>query len=185
MKYNKFAAVLPENKYFKKALIETLMDKYPWVSVAGLDSPYSTTSGRTIKGVQYAGAGDAITFGTAKSHDVNWTNDLNWFNQGEYKPIYDLAKDYNKVMDNLAEFAEARKPKPVHQSCNCIICGKLIKPSYNKIYVDGKEVEIYDNFIKIGYNLFPRYTKPEVFSTYTTIELRKIATIVVSIKSLF
>ena len=74
--YN-FAVELPTRAqdpsgFYKKGLIEKLTKNYLWLTVAGLDAPHTLKNGRELRGVDHAGPGSVITFGTAKNHDVNW-----------------------------------------------------------------------------------------------------------------
>jgi hypothetical protein len=188
---NKFAVKLPSANvdpygYYKKAIIDKLIDKYPYLTMAGLDAPFYTPSGKPIRSVEYASAGDAITFGTAKSHDVNWVKNTNFMNG--VVPTYDIQKDWTEVMSNIDAFAKARKPKQsynpytVHSSyCNCSSCNS----SENYFYVGGKLVEVYDDFIKVGLTIIPRYTKPATFKYYSVYELETIHTIIITVRSLF
>lgn len=173
MTYNKFAVQLPKDRIYKQALMATLTEKYPWITVAGLDAPFTTNTGRNIRGVQYAGYGDYLTVGTAKSHDVNWTSDLSYIKAPGIVPVFDLKRDFNTVMRNFAILAEARKPK------------YPTRTNSNLIFVGGKAVEIYDNFIKVGNTIVPRFADESTFARYTTIELKRIETAVISIKLLF
>jgi hypothetical protein len=193
MTYNKsFAVTIPKANVdpyliYKQALVNKLIEKYPQLTVAGLDAPFYTTGGVEIKGINYAKPGHTITFGTSKSFDVNWVKNNN-FLQGNV-PVHDLKNEWNTVMDKLEAFAEARKPKQSYNpyirtySSGCS-CFKSNMPA-NYVYVAGNLVEIYDNFIKVGYTIIPRYAKPETFSRYTSYQLETIKTIVVTIKSAF
>jgi hypothetical protein len=159
--------------FYKAGLIDKL-NKYPWLKVAGLDAPFTTPSGRDIRGIEYAGAGNVITFGTAKYHDVNWAKRADFVREKGYAPVLDIVKDWSSVVSKLDAFANARKPRPVynpyrHACSNCITLG-------------GNVVEVFDNYIKIGMNIFPRTINTNTYYSYTPAQLETIRTIIVTVK---
>jgi len=153
---NKFAVKLPSflndiNLLYKTNLVNTIIDKYPHLTMAGIDTPYETSRGNEINGIENAKPNDYITFGTSRTHDVNWMSKgeedtFNYLNRTGV-PVYDLQKDYGKVMYNLDKFATANKPK---ETCNCDYC------NYNK-------VQKFDAFTKVGYTIIPT---PKITPTY-------------------
>ena len=177
----KFAVSLPEvntatGAFYKKSLIDTITTKYPHLSVAGLDDPFYTRSGKKkIRGVEYAGPGNLLTFGTAKDHDINWVERANYACSKGYQPIYDLVKDYNTILNKLDVFAKERKP----------VCSQ---PS-NKygitinVNINGTPVEVYDNFIKIGYTIIPRSLTTELLMTYEPKLVKEITYLVQSVRN--
>jgi hypothetical protein len=167
-------------KFYKQGLIEKL-NKYPWLTAAGLDSPFYTPSGREIRGIEHAGESNLLTFGTAKSHDVNWVKRPDFAREKGYAPVYDIVKDYGTILAKLDAFAQARKPKPVYNpyytTYNTTTYG-----GPTVLYVAGQKVEVYDNFVKVGYNIIPRNASARTFSTYTPAQLETIRTVIVTIK---
>jgi hypothetical protein len=177
MDNNAFVVELPsltqdKNGFYKKGLMDLVINKYPWLTVAGIDDPTRLKSGRELRGVEYAGAGNVITFGTAKSHDVNWIQRPDYAREKGYNPVYNLLKDWNTITSKLHTFAMAKKPvaKP---TCGCYYT------SGNSFFVDGQKVEIFDNFIKIGYNIIPRNLTSRELYAYTPATIKQIETVIV------
>lgn len=178
-KYN-FAVQLPTksadtNGFYKKGLMDKIINKYPWLKVAGIDEPTYTKSGRYIRGVDYAGPGNVITFGTAKSHDVNWVERPDYVREKGYTPVYDLVKDWNTVVSRLDAFANARKPRPTYTSGVQYV-------AFNKYCIAGVPVEIFDNFYRIGYTIIPRFPKTSDYCLFSTPEVTKV---IVTVKGLY
>ena len=151
--YN-FAVELPSrtqdpNGFYKKGLVDKLIKQYPWLKVAGIDAPYTLKNGAELRGINHAGPGSVLTFGTAKNHDVNWAERADYVREKGYTPVYNLAKDWTTVVNRLDAFANARKP--------------VYRPTYTTTSVAytiaGCPVEVFDNFIKIGYTIIPRFPK--------------------------
>ena len=166
--YN-FAVELPTRAqdpsgFYKKGLIDKVTKQYPWLTVAGLDAPFKLKNGRDLRGVDYAGPGSVITFGTAKNHDVNWVERPDYAREKGYTPVYNLVKDWSSVVSRLDAFAKAKKPvyRPTYKSSSV---------SY---YVGGSVVEVFDNFIKIGYNIIPRYPRVEEYYMFSKPEVVKV-----------
>lgn len=164
-----FAVLLPSREFdatgfYKKGLIDAVLNKYPWLKVAGVDEPSFTKQGKYIRGVDYAGPGNLITFGSAKYHDVNWIERPDFARSKGRGPIYDLAKQYDKVMEKLEDFAMSRKPWYY-----------VTKKAKN--YGD---LEVYDNFIRIGYDVYPR-TFANAVKYYTPKQLDTVVKVVVNI----
>lgn len=177
MTKNSFVVELPtlaqdKNGFYKKGLMDLIINKYPWLTVAGIDDPTRLKSGRELRGVEYAGAGNVITFGTAKSHDVNWIQRPDYAREKGYNPVYNLIKDWNTITNKLHTFAMAKKPAV--KTCSACYYG-----SGNTFYVDGQKVEIFDNFIKIGYTIIPRQLTTSQLYAYTPATIKTIETVIV------
>jgi len=171
----KFAVELAEGstgRFYKQGLMDKVINKYPWLTVAGLDDPFTLKSGKPLRGVEYAGAGNVLTFGTAKNHDVNWVQRADYARERGYAPVLDIVKDWNKITAKLDAFAAERKPKPVYSN------SYYIQPTASTFYVNGQKVEVFENFFKIGYNIIPR-TK---CGCYTSTQLEAIKQVVITIK---
>lgn len=167
----KFAVELPTvaqdpNGFYKKGLVDKLINNYPWLKVAGLDDPSFTKNGKYIRGIDYAGAGSVLTFGTAKSHDVNWVERPDYVREKGYTPIYNLAKDWSTVVNRLDAFAKSKKPVYRHNYSQ--------SNASTTIYVGGTVVEVFDNFIKIGYNIIPRYPKAAEYHVFNSPSVSKV-----------
>lgn len=102
-----FIITLPEKKndpkgILKNFLAKTIIKKYPWLSVSGIDEPFG------LPGIQYAGPGDALTFGASKKHDVSWiANPYTWMVDDSKK--FDLYNDFFTTMNLLEDFAKKIK----------------------------------------------------------------------------
>ena len=175
--YN-FTVTLPTKKQDrfglkKAAFVETIISACPWLTVAGIDTPYKNILGRDIKGVDYAPAGTHLTFGTSKTHDVNWVEDLNYLKDGHNMPNYDLMTETSGALKHLAMFASNNKPTTSSNNrystyATCPLCGNIT------------DVEEFASCTKIGYAIIPKaiafpsfYSihKPQYVTEYTiTIE---------------
>jgi len=193
MTNDKFAVVLPSAQldntgFYKKGLMDKIINKYPWLTVAGLDEPSYLQSGRALRGVEFAGAGNVITFGTAKSHNVNWIERADYAREKGIAPVYDLIKDWNTVVSKLDAFAIARKPAPAYRN-TCYGCSGCSyynsQPTGSKFYVGGQLVEVFDGFIKIGYNIIPRTASVSSFYGFTPAQLRTVESVIITIKNLY
>lgn len=135
--------------FYKKGLLDLIDKKYPWLTVAGLDAPFYTDKGNPISGVQYAGAGNVLTFGSAKYHDVNWIKRADFAREKGYEPVLDLVKDWNTITRKLDVFAQNRKPAPRYTySSN--------RYGREEICVAGNRVTITDNFVFVNNVAIPR-----------------------------
>jgi len=173
-----FAVQLPtiaqdKNGYYKSQFVKNITTKYPWLTIAGMDAPFTLKSGRELRGIEYAGPTELLTFGTAKNHDINWVKDPNYACGKGYNPVYNLLKDWNKIESELAAFAAARKPAPKY----------VTRETGSSFYTGGQKVEVFDNFFKIGLNIIPR-TKANS-NVYTSAQLETIKTLVITIKNLY
>ena len=194
MSKDKFAVVLPTSQldnsgFYKSGLMTKIINKYPWLTVAGLDEPTRLKSGRLLRGVNMAGAGNVITFGTAKNHDVNWIERADYAREKGIAPVYDLIKDWNTVIAKLDAFAIARKPKPVYRnvySSNCYGCSYYNQAATGSVfYVGGQKVEVFDGFIKIGYNIIPSTATATTFNGFSMSQLNSIQSVLITIKNLY
>ena len=66
-----YTFTLPKNtksaKTYKESLMERVINAYPWMTVES-KSDYPSCS----YGIEYAGAGDIITLGLSKTHNIGW-----------------------------------------------------------------------------------------------------------------
>lgn len=154
------------NKY-KEMLMDRITTAYPWMTVeSNIDYPFSDD------GIEYAGAGDMITLGISKTHNVSWLP----------KEIY---KDYTtrqlaiklfgfdphkNINFNLeTEFESAMKALKNYATTHCPF------KDYDYETEFGTPVKIFDNFIQIGYEIIPikagslNYLKPETKKTVINI----------------
>ena len=162
--------------YYKQGLIDNI-NKYPWLTVAGLDAPFTTPSGKGIRGINFAGPDQLITFGTAKNHDINWVENGDYARKKAYAPVYDLQKDYALVLSKLDAFAQARKPRPSYSTA-------YLRGTGSSFYVSGQRVEVYDNYIKIGMNIIPRTGNiNNTVAYYTPAQTEVVRTVLVTIRN--
>ncbi len=162
----KFVVELPSktvdpNGFYKKELVNQIMKKYTNLTVAGIDAP------DVKRGIQHAGPGNLITFGTAKTHDVEWVERPNYAREKGYNPVFDLVKDWTKVLDRIDAFS---KEKARMKEAELRARARFVTPAYvsgSSFYIGNDKVTVYDNFIKVGYTLVPR-TRPVVKTVYYT-----------------
>lgn len=176
-----FFVQLPSNAndprgFYKKGLIDAI-NKYPWLKVAGMDAPFTTPSGKEIRGINFAGPDNLITFGSAKNHDVNWVKRADYAREKGYHPVYDIIKDWTTVMGKLNTFANERKPRPTYRSQEVYLQG-----SGNAFYVNGQLVEVYDNYIKIGLNIIPRNLTTTNYYAMPVAQQEIVRTVIVRFK---
>ena len=66
-----YTFTLPKNtksaKTYKESLMDRVINAYPWMTVES-KSDYPSCS----YGIEYAGAGDIITLGLSKTHNIGW-----------------------------------------------------------------------------------------------------------------
>lgn len=154
-----YTFTLPKNndsaKEYKNKLIERMITAYPWLTIdSKFDYPYSDI------GIEHANAGDYITFGVSKSHNVSWfPGDCNECSKCCADCLfknainYDLEKEFLPAMDALKEFAYANYP---------------FKKDYDFETEYGVPVKFFSNFVQIGYDIIPfelgtiKYIKPNV-----------------------
>jgi len=129
---NSFAVEIPTrdmdpNLFYKKELLTLITNKYPHFTVSGKVPPAIN------RGVEYASHGNLLTFGTAKTHDVEWVERPGYVCEKGYAPIFNLVKDWNKIVSRLDALNDELYPKKLKLS-------------------NGMDVEFFENFVKIGYN---------------------------------
>lgn len=181
---NNFAVELSANDvrgFYKKGLMDRIVNDYPWLTVAGIDAPYTTPGGKQITGVEYAGAGNVLTFGTAKQHDVNWVRRPDYVREKGYAPVYDIVKDWNTILNRLDSFARDRKPAPVYNRCVGCPYNKTTETNRSFYLSDGTKVTVFDNFIKIGYTIIPRTADVVYFQKLPTPVIEKIKLTLITI----
>ena len=149
MTNDKFFVELPSynrdnNGFYKRTLLNTIEKKYPWLTVAGLDSPFKTPKGNVINGVQNAGPGSLLTFGTGRQHDVNWVKRPSFAAERGYEPILNPITNWNTIMNKLDTFAMNRKPIQTRYSSDFSYLGN------NNYIIGSNNVTITDDFIYVG-----------------------------------
>ena len=163
-----FAVQLPSTDmdprgFYKKGLIDEL-NKYPWLTVAGMDDPFYTKSGKFIRGINYAGPKNLITFGTAKNHDVNWIEREDFARTKGVAPVYDIIKDWSTVKGNINAFAAVRKPAPKPTTRVGYIADSYF--GTENLYINDTNVEVFSNYFKIGSTIIPRTNTTSTASAY-------------------
>jgi len=163
---NTFHVQLPSynndnNGFYKKAILDTIANKYPWLTVAGLDAPFYMESGKKLRGVQDAGPGSLLTFGTAKNHDVNWVERNTYATEKGYHPILNPITNWNTVMDKLYKFAMERKPLPKVNVYNQMYQDRTV--ANDRFVIGGKNVTITDDFVFVGTKALPRKLTTNVY----------------------
>jgi len=177
--YYNFTVTLPTKKQDrfglkKTAFVETIIEGCPWLTVAGTDAPFKNTLGKSIKGIDYAPAGSVLTFGTSKTHDVNWIEDLSYLKDGYKMPNYNLMTETAGALKHLTLFAlnnakqTTKSNDRYSESYKCPLCGNIT------------DVEEFASCTKVGYTIIPKaisfptfysYRKPQYTTEYTvTIE---------------
>lgn len=129
---NSFAVEIPNrttdpNLFYKKELLALIAAKYPEFTVSGKNPPV------VARGVEYASHGNLLTFGTSKTHDIEWVERPSYACEKGYAPIFDLVKDWNKITSQIEKLHEELYPSRLRMS-------------------NGMEVEFFKNFVKIGYD---------------------------------
>ena len=138
MNYNKeFSINLPSYSrdpkgFYKKALVDVILNKYPELSVAGLDSPFT---GRSL---EYVGPRGVIEFGKSRTHDIS---------VGTYGNPYMGSFDNSKGIDLISNWEYAMRK--IENYANS-------KKRYEDYYYVAPKVEVYDLFFKIGTTIIPR-----------------------------
>ena len=136
MNYNKeFSINLPSYNrdpkgFYKKALVDVILNKYPELSVEGLDSPYT---GRSL---EYVGPNGVIEFGKSRTHDIS----VGTYGTREYfndNRGIDLMNNWGYAMQKIENYANSKK-------------------RYEDYYYVTPKVEVYDLFFKIGTTIIPR-----------------------------
>lgn len=136
MNYNKeFSINLPSYNrdpkgFYKKALVDVILNKYPELSVEGLDSPFT---GRSL---EYVGPNGVIEFGKSRTHDISvgTYGAARHFNDDR---SIDLMNNWKYAMQKIENYANSKK-------------------RYEDYYYVTPKVEVYDLFFKIGTTIIPR-----------------------------
>lgn len=128
---NSFAVEIPSrdtdpNLFYKKELLALIAEKYPQFTVSGKNPPVIR------RGVEYASHGNLLTFGTSKTHDVEWVERTGYACEKGYAPVYNLVKDWKAITNRLNNLYNEKYPAKMRLS-------------------NGTEVEFFDNFVKVGY----------------------------------
>jgi len=128
---NSFAVEIPSkqvdpNNFYKKELLNLIAKKYPELTVSGKVPPM------VARGVEYASHGNLLTFGTAKTHDVEWVERPSFACEKGYAPVYNLVKDWDKITNRLEKLYNELYPRGLRLS-------------------NGMDVEFHKNFVKVGY----------------------------------
>ena len=146
---NGFAILLPGKYYdkngeYKKELINIILNKYPWLTIAGLDKPFFINGDR-VSSVEYAGPDNLLTFGMSDDFDVDWNYTADWTRYNSYnnERIYDAVTQWDEAERQISNFAKSKK-------------------YYNRKNNSNDIVE-YDNFYKVGYNIIPKSGKEKAY----------------------
>jgi hypothetical protein len=181
MATNNFAIQLPSTiqdpkGYFKKAFMERVLNNYPELTINGIDEPTYSNPKRN-RGVQHATANDLITVGTAEKHDIDWVNTKPYNHIVSEVPIYDLATQYAKAVSKLDAYAKAKRQKSsskYYGGCSCSACCGC-----------NNAVEVFDNFIKIGYDIIQRVITPRVICTYSYTQIQVVKRVIIAVSNLY
>lgn len=185
----KFAVELPSlvndpRGFYKKGLVDMITKRYPNLTVAGLDNP------DVKRGIQYAGPGSLITFGTAKNHDINWVERPDYAREKGYKPVYDLIKDWSTIATKIAAFSsekarlEEEKRREEARRAAAYRIQYVYPTNYlYSTYVEGIRVDVYPTYIKVGNKTIPTVNASSIcFPTLTLSEINAINFLVYSIR---
>lgn len=169
-----YTFTLPKNndsaKIYKEKLMDRIITAYPWMTVESkIDYPYSDD------GIEYAGAGDMITLGVSKTHNVSWLPKEIYTNYTSEQLALKLFgfNPYDNINFNLeTEFEEALK------ALKNYACGHCPFKDYDFENEFGTPVKIFDNFVQIGYDIIPinagslNYLKPKTKKTIINIIIK-------------
>lgn len=161
-----YTFTLPKNtktaKTYKESLMDRVINAYPWMTVESKsDYPYSDN------GIEYAGAGDMITLGLSKTHNISWLPEecancpfKCW---GDDVINFDLETEFYKAIAALDSYAKENYP---------------FEKDYDFEDEFGTPIKIFDNFIQIGYEVIPiatgslNYLKPKTKKTIIDITIK-------------
>lgn len=157
---------LPKNNktadIYKESLMKRVVNAYPWLTVeSNYDYPKCTY------GIEYAGAGDYITLGLSKTHNIGWLPKecaecpFKCFADGSIN--FDLEKEFFNALSALDIYAKKNYP---------------FKKDY--VFEDefGTPIKIFDNFVQIGYDIIPiatgslNHLKPKTKKTIIDITIK-------------
>ena len=139
----KYTFTLPNNndtaKKFKNQMMEKVITAYPWLTIdSKFDFPKSDI------GVEYAKAGDAITLGVSKTHNVSWA------------PKECLKCPFSCLKDNVINFNLDTEFPLAMAALNKYAMEVIpFKKDYDFEDEFGTPIKIFDNFVQIGYEIIP------------------------------
>lgn len=164
-----YTFTLPKNtksaKTYKESLMDRVINAYPWMTVES-KSDYPSCS----YGIEYAGAGDIITLGLSKTHNIGWLPkecaNCPFKCWGDNVINFDLETEFFKAINALDIYTKEHCPFDVDYD---------FKDEF------GTPVKIFDNFVQIGYEVIPiafgslNYLKPKTKKTIIdiTINIKK------------
>lgn len=164
MKTYTFTLPKKENsaKIYKDALMERIITAYPWLTIdSSFDYPKSNF------GIEYAGAGDTITLGLSKKHNVSWLpktcSNCPLASKCYKIDNYNLETEFFKALDALDAYAKKNYPFDLDYD-------------FKDIY--GTPIKIFHNFVQIGYDIIPiapgslNYLKPETKKTIINLTIK-------------
>lgn len=161
-----YTFTLPKNnnsaKTYKQILMDRVVNAYPWMTVESkIDYPYSDY------GIEHAGAGDFITLGLSKRHNISWLPKrcvecpFKCWNDNTIN--FDLETEFFKAIAALDAYAKENYP---------------FEKDYDYETEFGTPIKIFDNFIQIGYDVIPiakgslDYLKPKTKKTIIDITIK-------------
>lgn len=164
MKTYTFTLPKKENtaKTYKESLMKRVVTAYPWMTVES-KSDYPSCD----YGIEYAGAGDYITLGLSKTHNIGWMPkecaSCPFKCWGDNVINFDLETEFYNAMNALNLYAKENYP--------------FIK-DYDFEDEFGTPIKIFDNFVQIGYDIIPiatgslNYLKPKTKKTIIDIVIK-------------
>lgn len=184
MTNDKFFVELPSYSndntgFYKRTLINKIQKDYPWLTLAGLDDPYYTNKGNKINGVQDAGPGNIMTFGTAKYHDVNWVRRATYATEKGYVPILNPVTNWNTVANKLHTFAMNRKPRIVERYNTASDFRSL---GNDRFVIAGHNITITDDFVYVGAKALPRKVTPTYYYSLPDTTKKTLAGIMIVVE---
>lgn len=133
-----YTFTLPKNnntaKTYKEKLMDRMITAYPWLTAESkIDYP------RHDYGIEYAGAGDMITLGVSKTHDIGWLPEGSYaFTTDNYN--FDLETEFFNAIKAVDLYAKKNYP---------------FAKDYDFEDEFGTPIKIFDNFVQIGYDIIP------------------------------
>lgn len=144
---------LPEKKYDNKGFLKNLVinhiaEKYPFLTMDGIDGPKTETS------LQYAGPGDFISLGVHPKYHISSVKKNDWYNGCSncfnYKCPFNALNRPEKI-NLLSDFDIAMKKLDEYANST----GQYLDKGYDYKWF-GTPVRIYQNFIQIGMTIIPK-----------------------------
>lgn len=167
---------LPEKKYDNKGFLKNLVinhiaNKYPFLSMEGIDGP------KTYNSLQYAGPEDFIAVGINDTYDISTIRKNDWYNGCYNEPCYkcpfssmkqpekyDLLSQFDIAMQKIDEYAKKK--------------GYSLDKGYDYKWF-GMPVRIYQNFVQIGMTIIPKKNNHFILPTnLTKTEVTNITTVI-------